>query len=432
MSETYRKSLDYARQLDAEDPLAAFRKQFHMPQRNGAEAIYLCGNSLGLQPRSTHAFVTSELKKWELLAVEGHFEGEMPWMTYHKHARNGLCMLTGGLPHEVVAMNNLTTNLHLLLVSFYRPAGKRKKILMEAGAFPSDQYAVESHLRWYGLDPDECIVEVQPDVNEHLHSIENIVAEIERAGDELALVLFSGIQYYTGQFFDIKEITRAAHRVGAIAGFDLAHAIGNVPLQLHEWDADFATWCSYKYLNSGPGGVSGVYIHEKHARNTQIPRFGGWWGHNEAERFKMRKGFDPIPTADGWQLSNAPVLLLAAHLAALAQFEKAGVEQIRNKSIKLTGFLSFLLDQLNSNGTSVRIITPADPAQRGAQLSLFLTDGNKDLFAAITKRGVIADWREPNVIRVAPAPLYNSFEDVFKFVTVLEEEIINLSTAANA
>lgn len=429
--EHFRRSLEFAREMDAKDPLQVFRNYFLVPGRKGTEAIYLCGNSLGLQPVAAAKAISDELYTWAEFAVEGHFEGVKPWMTYHKHARKALAMLTGALEDEVVAMNNLTTNLHLLMVSFYRPKGKRKKILIEAGAFPSDQYAVESHLRWYGFDPDECIIEVQPDIGGNLHSTQNIINEIEKAGDELALVLFSGIQYYTGQFFEIGKITRAAHHAGALAGFDLAHAIGNVPLTLHDWGVDFATWCGYKYLNSSPGGVSGVFIHEKHARNTKIPRFGGWWGHNETQRFKMKKGFDPIPTADGWQLSNAPILLLAAHLASLELFEKAGMDRLREKSLRLTGYLEYLLQQMKESGSRIRIITPADPSLRGCQLSLFLPDGNKTIFSAITGRGVIADWREPNVIRVAPVPLYNSFEDVFKFVTILEEELIQLNSAAN-
>ena len=430
--EHFRKSIEFAREMDAKDPLKGFRNHFLIPGRRGAEAIYLCGNSLGLQPVAVAKAISDELTTWAELAVEGHFEGAKPWMSYHKRARKTLAMLTGALEDEVVAMNNLTTNLHLLLVSFYRPIGKRKKILMEAGAFPSDQYAVESHLRWYGFDPDECMIEIQPDIDGHLHSTENIVKEIEIAGDELALVLLSGIQYYTGQFFELGQITQAAHDVGALAGFDLAHAIGNVPLALHEWQVDFATWCSYKYLNSSPGGVSGVFIHEKHARNPKIPRFGGWWGHNETQRFKMKKGFDPIPTADGWQLSNSPILLLAAHLASLELFEKAGMDRLRQKSLRLTGYLEYLLRQIKEPVSRIKIITPADPSSRGCQLSLFLPDGNKTLFSAITARGVIADWREPNVIRIAPVPLYNSFEDVFKFVTIFEEELIHLSSAANA
>lgn len=431
MIEHFRTSLEFAREMDAKDPLQIFRNYFLIPARRGAESIYLCGNSLGLQPVAAAKAISDELYTWAEFAVEGHFVGAKPWMTYHKQARKHLAMLTGALEDEVVAMNNLTTNLHLLMVSFYRPEGKRRKILIEAGAFPSDQYAVESHLRWYGFDPEECILEVQPDIDRNLHSTQNIINEIKKAGDELALVLFSGIQYYTGQFFEIGKITQAAHDAGALAGFDLAHAIGNVPLTLHDWEVDFATWCSYKYLNSSPGGVSGVFIHEKHARNSKIPRFGGWWGHNETQRFKMKKGFDPIPTADGWQLSNAPILLLAAHLASLELFEQAGIDRLREKSLHLTGYLEYLLQRMKEFGSRIKIITPADPLARGCQLSLFLPDGNKTIFSAITSRGIIADWREPNVIRVAPVPLYNSFEDVFKFVTILEEELIQLGSAAN-
>ena len=349
-------------------------------------------------------------------------------MTYHKQARKTLSRLVGAKEHEVVAMNSLTVNLHLLLVTFYQPQGLRRKILMEKGAFPSDQYALESHLKWYGYDPEECIIEVEPDVDTNLYSTGHIVNEISKAGDELALVLFSGIQYYTGQLFDMAAITKAAHEVGALAGFDLAHAMGNVPMSLHDAEVDFATWCSYKYLNSSPGGISGIYIHEKHAANKELNRFGGWWGHNEQERFKMKKGFDPSPNADGWQLSNAPVLLLAAHMASLNIFEKAGIDELRKKSVALTGFLEFLLRELNKDDETVQIITPSNPGERGSQLSLFITNGNKEVFNAIHRRGVIADWREPNVIRIAPAPLYNTFEEVFQFVEILKEELLKLAS----
>lgn len=426
----YQNSLEFARTMDSNDPLQVFRQYFHIPSRNGREAIYLCGNSLGLQPTSAAKAITDELTSWAELAVEGHFEGARPWMTYHKLARKGLASLCGAKESEVVAMNSLTVNLHLMLVSFYQPRGKRKKILIETGAFPSDQYAVESHLRWHGLDPEECIVEVQPDLNENLYSTAHLVRQIEKTGEELALVLFSGVQYYTGQWFDIPAITQAAHAAGALAGFDLAHAIGNVPLKLHKWQADFAAWCSYKYLNSGPGGVSGVYIHEKHATNQRLSRFGGWWGHDESERFLMKKGFKPIASADGWQLSNAPILLLAPHLASLELFDRAGMGSIRRKSIQLTGYLEFLLTNMGTSD-SIQLITPADPHQRGCQLSIYLPDGNKEIFKAITRRGVIADWREPNVIRVAPAPLYNSFVDVFTFASILAEELKNLKSESN-
>lgn len=417
--------------MDRKDPLRDFRGRFRIPQRNDRDCIYLCGNSLGLQPSKAADALSEQLTNWASLAVEGHFEGTTPWMTYHKLARQPLCQLTGANENEVVAMNSLTVNLHLLLVSFYRPQGSRNKIMMERGAFPSDQYAIETHLRWHGLDPEECIIEVMPDIDGKLYSTQHIVNEIRKAGDSLAVVLFGGIQYYTGQLFDMAAITRAAHGVGALAGFDLAHAIGNVPLSLHDWSVDFAAWCSYKYLNSSPGGISGVFIHDRHAANGQIPRFAGWWGHNEKERFRMEKGFDPILSADGWQLSNAPALLLAPHLVSLQLFEEAGMDRLREKSIQLTGYLEFLLDQTSIVKQHVQIITPKDAGARGCQLSLYVAEKGRELFAAISKRGVVGDWREPNVIRVAPVPLYNSFEDVFQFAAIVEEEIHRLTKSTN-
>jgi kynureninase len=428
MSIPYKHSLSFARGLDENDPMNSFRPLFRIPQRNGKDCIYFCGNSLGLQPKAASNSIAEQMDNWAHFAVEGHFEGATPWMTYHKQARKTLSHLVGAKEHEVVAMNSLTVNLHLLLVTFYQPKGQRRKILMEKGAFPSDQYALESHLKWYGYDPEECIIEVEPDVDNNLYSTDHIIREVAKAGDELALVLFSGIQYYTGQLFDMAAITKAAHDVGALAGFDLAHAMGNVPMSLHDAEVDFATWCSYKYLNSSPGGISGIYVHEKHAANKDLNRFGGWWGHNEQERFKMKKGFDPTPNADGWQLSNAPVLLLAAHMASLDIFEKAGIDKLRKKSVALTGFLEFLLRELNKDDETVQIITSSNPEERGSQLSLFITNGNKEVFNAIQRRGVIADWREPNVIRIAPAPLYNTFEEVFLFVEILKEELLKLSS----
>lgn len=428
---SYQSSREFAQQLDQSDPLKFFRSAFKIPQRNGADCIYFCGNSLGLQPVAVAESLNQQMDNWAQLAVEGHFDGATPWMTYHKLAQKPLSRLLGAKEHEVVAMNSLTVNLHLLLVSFYRPEGKRRKILMEKGAFPSDQYAIESHLRWYGFDPDECIIEVAPDIDKNLYSTNHIESDIKKAGNELALVLFSGVQYYTGQLFDLASIAKAAHEAGALAGFDLAHAIGNVPLQLHDAGVDFATWCTYKYLNSSPGGISGVYIHESHAVNKELPRFGGWWGHNEAERFKMKKGFDPMPNADGWQLSNAPVLLLAAQQASLDIFEKADIQALRKKSLALTGFLEFLLTELNQDDSTVQIISPANPNERGCQLSLYINNGNREIFNAIQKRGVIADWREPNVIRIAPVPLYNTFEEVYLFVKILKEELVKLSAFQN-
>lgn len=426
----YQNTEAFAKEQDRLDPLARYRDQFLFPivADDSAEgvrtAIYLCGNSLGLQPKATRSYLERELQKWGQYAVDGHFHAEEPWLTYHKLLREPLSQLVGALPHEVVAMNNLTTNLHLMMVSFYRPRQDRYKILMEGGAFPSDQYAVESQVRHHGYAPDSAIVEVHPRPGEQTLYTEDILAAIEKHKDSLALVLFSGIQYYTGQVFDLQAISKAAHSAGAYAGFDLAHAVGNVPLQLHEWEADFAVWCSYKYLNSGPGSTAGAFIHEKHARNTDIPRFAGWWGHNEEERFRMEKGFKPIAGADGWMLSNSNILPLAAQRASLEMFKEAGIERLRQKSIALTGYLEWMLcHEIGCEKWGIEIITPAKPEERGCQLSLFVNRQGKAIFDKIDSSGVIGDWREPNVIRVAPAPLYNSFMDVYEFCRIFQKAL---------
>jgi kynureninase len=420
----YQNTEAFAREQDRLDPLAQFRERFLFPEANGKQAIYLCGNSLGLQPKATRDFLDRELQKWARYAVDGHFYAEEPWYTYHKHLKEPLARLVGAKPDEVVAMNNLTTNLHLMMVSFYRPTIQRYKILMEGGAFPSDQYAVESQVRHHGFAPDETIVEVHPRPGEQTLHTEDIVAAIEAHKDSLALVLFSGLQYYSGQVFDMQTITAAAHKAGAFAGFDLAHAIGNVPMQLHDWNADFAVWCSYKYLNSGPGSTAGAFIHERHGNTPHTPRFAGWWGHSEEERFKMEKGFKPMPGADGWLLSNSNILPLAAQRASLEVFEEAGIENLRRKSLQLTGYLEWMLcHEIGCEQWGLEIITPDDPAQRGCQLSLFVHKGGKAVFDEIDKAGVIGDWREPNVIRVAPAPLYNSFMDVYRFGQILQQAL---------
>ena len=415
---TFENSLGFARRLDAEDPLRDYRNRFHIPPVAGRESIYFCGNSLGLQPKTARDAVEREMLQWEELAVEGHFTGRQPWFTYHKQFKEPLGQLVGALPHETVVMNNLTTNLHLMLTSFYRPAAGRYKVLMEGGAFPSDQYAVESQVRLHGFSPDDAIVEVQPRPGEYTLRTEDVVRQIEAHGDELALVLFGGINYYTGQVYDLEAIARAGHRAGARVGFDLAHAIGNVPLRLHDWGADFAVWCSYKYLNSGPGGVAGAFVHEKHA-DSDLPRLAGWWGYEEKSRFQMQKGFKPMYGADGWQLANGPVLLLAAHRAALDVFAEAGMDALRRKSRLLTGYLEFILRTDPVLSQHVEIITPADPEWRGCQLSLRLPETGKAVFARLGQEGVIADWREPDVIRLAPVPLYNSFEDVYRCGEIL-------------
>jgi kynureninase len=419
---TFENSSGFARRLDAEDPLRDFRNRFHIPVVDGREAIYFCGNSLGLQPKTAREAVEREMRQWEELAVEGHFAGRQPWFTYHKQFKEPLGQLVGAQPHETVVMNNLTTNLHLMLTSFYRPTPGRYKVLMEGNAFPSDQYAVESQVSLHGFSPETAIVEVQPRPGEYTLRTEDIIDQIEAHGNELALVLFGGINYYTGQVYDLEAIARAGHRAGARVGFDLAHAIGNVPLRLHEWDADFAVWCSYKYLNSGPGGIAGAFVHEKHA-NSNLPRLAGWWGYHEESRFRMEKGFKPTYGADGWQLANGPVLLLAAHRAALDVFAEAGMDALRRKSRLLSGYLEFILRTDPVLNRHVQILTPADPQWRGCQLSLRLPEIGKGVFERLGPAGVIADWREPDVIRLAPVPLYNSFEEVYRCGQILHELI---------
>ncbi|MBK6930115.1 MAG: kynureninase [Saprospirales bacterium] len=410
----YENTLAFAQNLDAHDPLRAYREQFVFPQHKGQPVLYFCGNSLGLQPKTVRQALLAELDHWAEYGVEGHFRGELPWMHYHKFLTAQTARLVGALPHEVVVMNTLTVNLHLMMVSFYRPAPGRYKIIMEAGAFPSDQYAVESQVRWHGFEPGDAIVEVAPRPGEDTLRTEDILAVIEKQGKNTALVLFAGVNYYTGQFYDLGAITAAAHAAGAYAGFDLAHAAGNLPLRLHDWNADFAVWCSYKYLNSGPGGPSGAFVHERHGQNPALPRFAGWWGHDESERFLMRKGFKPMTGAGGWQLSNAQIFSFAAHKASLDIFDAAGMETLREKSLRLTGFLEFILEEANRKKHRFRLITPRDAQARGCQLSACTDAGGKALFDQLMENGVIADWREPNVIRFAPAPLYNSYEDVWR------------------
>ena len=419
----YQNTAAFAKALDEQDSLRHFRDQFLIPQKDGQEVIYFCGNSLGLQPKRTRTYLDRELQKWATYAVDGHFHAEEPWFHYHKLLKRPLAGIVGAKPEEVVVMNNLTSNLHFMMVSFYRPEGKRYKILMEGGAFPSDQYAVESQVKFHGFAPEDAIIEVFPRQGEHILRNEDILNAIQTHQHELALVLFGGLQYYTGQVFDMPAITQAGHAAGAKVGFDLAHAAGNVPLQLHDWGVDFAVWCSYKYLNSGPGSNSGVFIHEKHASDPDLPRFAGWWGHDEKERFLMQKGFKPSPGADGWQVSNANILPLAAQRASLDMFAEAGMEALRQKSLRLTGYLEFLIQEVSSQENRLQIITPSDPQQRGCQLSLFVEKNGRELFDKISKAGVVADWREPNVIRVAPTPMYNSFTDVFRFAALLKEAI---------
>ncbi|TDQ17346.1 kynureninase [Algoriphagus boseongensis] len=419
----YEFSESFARELDAQDPLAHFRNRFHFPKVNGKEAIYFCGNSLGLQPKSAKDYLAKELSNWADLAVDGHFHGEDAWYHIRKKSKPALAEILGAQEHEVVAMNNLSVNLHLLMVSFYRPTKERYKIIVEAGAFPSDQYMLETQVKFHGLDPATTLVELKPRPGEHTLRTEDIISEIKKQGNSLAMVNMAGIQYYTGQLFDIQAITKAAHEVGAVAGFDLAHAAGNAVLKLHDWDVDFATWCSYKYMNSGPGNVSGIFVHERYAERPDLPRFAGWWGHDEGERFKMEKGFVPMYGADGWQLANSNVLALAAHQASLDIFQEAGIENLRKKSEKLTGYLEYLIEEISGKSGVLEIITPKNPAERGCQLSLLIHRGGKAVFDEFYKHGVVGDWRNPNVIRLAPTPLYNSYLDVFLFAKILEQSL---------
>lgn len=419
----FENTLSFAKKLDREDSLKSFRNQFEIPLANGKKSIYFTGNSLGLQPKSTKKFINEELQDWATLGVEGHLHSRRPWLYYHKFTKKALAQLVGAKPLEVVAMNQLTVNLHLMMVSFYRPTKERFKIITEAGAFSSDQYTFESQLKWHGQHPEEALIELEPRAGEHTLHTEDIVQAIETHAPQLALVVFGGVQYYTGQFFNIKKITEAAHKAGAYAGFDLAHAVGNVPLNLHRDGVDFAVWCSYKYLNSGPGGIAGAFVHEHHAKNSDLHRFSGWWGHNEKERFQMKKGFIPMPGVDGWQLSNFPILSGAAHLASLEIFQRADIKNLRKKSIALTGYLEFLLNKIDPNETTFTILTPKKIEERGCQLSIFMKKNGKKVFNALTKAGVIADWREPNVIRVAPVPLYNTFEEVFRFAEIFKKAI---------
>jgi kynureninase len=415
-------SSEFALKLDREDPLASFRDAFIFPQHEGSNVLYFCGNSLGLQPYKAKTYLQEALDQWANLAVEGHFKSENPWFSYHRRFKKGAAELVGAMEHEVVIMNNLTTNLHLLLVSFYWPHGKRYKILTEAGSFPSDIYALESQVKFHDYDADDAILELAPRPGEYCLREEDILAAIEQYKNELALVLLPGVQYYTGQYLPIEKITKAAHAIGAIAGFDLAHAAGNLPLHLHEWGVDFAVWCTYKYLNSGPGSVGGAFIHERFAMDESLPRFAGWWGYDEENRFKMQKGFKPMYGADGWQLSNSNVLGSAAHLASLDIFQEAGIDNLRKKSIMLTSFLAFIVQDVDKVN-HIKIITPANTDERGCQISLLVDKNGRQLFDYLNSKGVIGDWREPNVIRLAPTPLYNSYSDIYQFGQIMRDAL---------
>ncbi|MFK7906583.1 MAG: kynureninase [Chitinophagales bacterium] len=418
----YQNTLSFAQQMDENDPLKSFRQKFHLPlQKNGEPFIYLCGNSLGLQPKSTRNAIEQELKDWENHGVEGHFHAKNPWLPYHEFLTEAMAKVVGAKPIEVVVMNTLSVNLHLMMVSFYRPTAKRHKILIEFDAFPSDKYAVASQIKFHGFDPVESLIELKAREDEECIRMEDIEAVIEAEGEEIALIMIGNTNYYTGQFFDMKHIAALGHAKGCKVGFDCAHGAGNVDLNLHDSGVDFAVWCSYKYINSGPGSLGGCFVHERHAHDKTLPRFEGWWGHNKETRFGMRDGFDPIPGVEAWQLSNPPILSMAAIKASLEVFMEAGMANLRKKAVVLTGYLEFLLDEMNHS--HIKIITPRDPKHRGCQLSIQVQNADKTLFNQITEAGVIADWREPDVIRVAPVPLYNSFEDVYRFVEVLKREL---------
>jgi kynureninase len=422
----YQNTLDFALKLDSQDPLKDFRSKFLLPKHEGKDAIYLCGNSLGLQPVSAQRYLSEQLSVWQDLGVEGWFNAKDTWLSYHTKLTGTLSAIVGAKKDEATVMNSLTVNLHLLMVSFYKPNSKRYKIIMEGGAFPSDQYAIESQVKFHGYDPKSAVIEIFPREGEDTLHTEHILKVIRDNANELALVLFSGINYYTGQFFDVPAITEAAHNAGAIAGFDLAHAVGNVPLKLHEWNVDFACWCSYKYMNSGPGGISGIFVHEKHFGDKTLNRFAGWWGYREDKRFLMAPGFDAAKGAEGWQVSTPPIMLLALHKASLDIFEKAGgIDTLREKSELLTGYFEFLIMQINQkfDREVFKIITPNNKYNRGCQLSIICTQNAKAIFNFLTKNGVIGDWRAPNVIRLSPVPLYNSFKDVFEAGRILAASI---------
>ena len=415
----FQLGIDFAKELDQNDPLKSFRSQFHIPKdSHGNELVYLCGNSLGLQPKLTKKYINDFLDDWATLGVEGHVEGNNPWLPYHEFLTEKMAKIVGAKPLEVVVMNSLTANLHFMMVSFYKPTAKRYKILIESDAFPSDKYAVESQLRHHGFDDKEGLLLWKPRTGEELLRYEDLENILKAHGNEIALIMIGNTNYYTGQFFNMKRISQLGHQYGCMVGFDCAHGAGNVNLQLHDSEADFAIWCSYKYLNSGPGSLSGVFVHERHAYDKNLNRFTGWWSHNKQTRFNMRQEFDVLPGAEGWQLSNPPILSMAAIKASLDVFSEAGFDSLLEKSKKLTGYFEFLLKQLGED--TIRIITPENVEERGCQLSIQVKNADKALFDKLTQAGVIADWREPDVIRCAPVPLYNSFEDVYKMVVRLK------------
>jgi kynureninase len=421
---TFQNTKAFAKELDQKDELHRYKSEFIFPKVNGKDVIYFTGNSLGLQPKRTKSYVDEVMDDWANLAVEGHFYANKPWWDYHERFASPLSKIVGALPSEVTVMNTLTVNLHLLMVSFYRPKAKRYKILCEAKAFPSDQYMIQSQVQFHGYHPNDAIVEIQRRDGEHNIRLEDVLSKIEEVGEELALVLIGGVNYYTGQVFDMKTITEAGHKAGAYVGWDLAHAAGNIKLDLHDWDIDFAAWCSYKYMNSGPGNASGCFIHEKHHSNKELNRFAGWWGHNKERRFKMEPTFDPVQGADGWQISNLPILSLAPYLASVEMFDEIGMDALIEKRNLITAYLEFILHEISKevNGR-FEIITPKNQEERACQLSVYLHGEGRSLFEYLMKNGVITDWREPNVIRLAPVPFYCSFEDMYEFGQILKAGI---------
>lgn len=413
---------EFAAQLTARDPLAEYRNRFHIPKTSsGVDSVYLCGHSLGLQPKSARSYIEQELEDWQRLGVDGHFHANNPWMPYHDILTAPTARLVGALPGEVVVMNSLTVNLHLMLVSFYRPTAARNKIVIESNAFPSDQYAVQSQIRYHGYDPSASLIEIAPRPGESTIRTEDIEKLLAENGEQIALLMLGGVNYYSGQAFECSRIAKAAHAQGCVVGFDMAHAAGNLKLALHDWNADFAVWCSYKYLNGGPGCIAGCFVHQRHASNLDLPRFAGWWGHDKTTRFRMESAFQPIPGAEGWQLSNPSILSLAALRASMDIFDEVGMDRLRAKSESLTAYLEFLL--LQQPGERFSVITPRVPAHRGAQLSLQIKTNGRGLCDRLAQQGVICDWREPDILRVAPVPLYNSFLDVHTFAEKFLAEI---------
>jgi len=416
----FQNTLAFAKEQDAKDPLKNYRTKFHIPKdADGNEWLYFCGNSLGLQPKITQEYIQQELNDWANLGVEGHFDAKNPWMPYHEFLTENMAKIVGAKPIEVVIMNTLTTNLHLLMVSFYQPTKTKFKIVIESDAFPSDRYAVESQLKFQGFDPKEGLLEWKPRAGEELLRIEDLETMLEEQGDEIALLMIGGVNYYTGQYLDIKKIAALGHAKGAMVGIDLAHGAGNIQPNLHDSNVDFAAWCTYKYLNSGPGSLAGLFVHEKHAHNKDLNRFAGWWGHDKETRFNMRYDFNPIPGAESWQLSNPPILSMAAIKASLDMFNEVGMDTLRKKSETLTAYFEYLINEVDTD--RIKIITPSNPAERGCQLSIQVKNADKSLHQKLMDKHIISDWREPDVIRCAPVPLYNTFEDVYKMVDELKK-----------